>query len=132
MGSKTVEIWTAARLSDFYDKYSVLNREYLTHPIHMILSQKQKGFLRNFFYIFQIYFKFSTYSKKRSKSYLMYFPNYGLPKRGLDKYKKSIASEYPWTSNMLNLLKLCWNMDDGMFIIFYDHCERNWGRESHS
>ena len=25
-----------------YDKYSVLNREYLTHPIHMQLSQKQK------------------------------------------------------------------------------------------
>ena len=25
-----------------YDKYSVLKREYLTHPIHMQLSQKQK------------------------------------------------------------------------------------------
>ena len=25
-----------------YDKYSVLNRKYLTHPIHMRLSQKQK------------------------------------------------------------------------------------------
>ena len=25
-----------------YDKYSVLKREYLTHPIHMELSQKQK------------------------------------------------------------------------------------------
>ena len=27
-----------------YDKYSVLNREYLIHPIHMQLSQKQNTF----------------------------------------------------------------------------------------
>ena len=25
-----------------YDKNSVLNREYLTHPIHMLLSQKRE------------------------------------------------------------------------------------------
>ena len=31
-----------------YDKYFVLNREYLTHPIHMQLSQTQENFL-NFF-----------------------------------------------------------------------------------
>ena len=31
-----------------YDKYSVLNREYLTHPIHMILSHKQKIFSKFF------------------------------------------------------------------------------------
>ena len=34
-----------------YDKSSVLNREYLRHPIHMQLSQKQKMFL-NFFLLF--------------------------------------------------------------------------------
>ena len=27
-----------------YDKSSILNREYLTHPIHMQLSQKQETF----------------------------------------------------------------------------------------
>ena len=27
-----------------YDKYSVLNREYLMHPIHMQLSQKHQSF----------------------------------------------------------------------------------------
>ena len=27
-----------------YDKYSVLNRDYVTYPIHMQLSQKQKTF----------------------------------------------------------------------------------------
>ena len=31
-----------------YDKYSVLNRKYLTHLIHMQLSQKQKIFSKLF------------------------------------------------------------------------------------
>ena len=31
-----------------YDKYSVLNREYLKHPIDMQLSHKQKTFLQFF------------------------------------------------------------------------------------
>ena len=37
----------------------------------------------------------------------MYFPNYGLPKSRLYKYQKSIASEYPWTSNMVDRPKNC-------------------------
>ena len=36
-----------------YDKYSVLNPEYLTQPIHMLLSKKQKLF-SFFFFIFEI------------------------------------------------------------------------------
>ena len=36
-----------------YEASSVINREYLTHPIHMQLPQKQKTFC-NFFYIFEI------------------------------------------------------------------------------
>ena len=30
------------------DKYFVLNRQYLQHPVHMELSQKQKNFSRFF------------------------------------------------------------------------------------
>ena len=41
----------------------------------------------------------------------MYFRNYGLPKTRLDKYQKSIASEYPWTSNMVNAPKHCSNLN---------------------
>ena len=37
----------------------------------------------------------------------MYSGNYGLPKTWLDKYQKSTASEYPWTSNMANASKQC-------------------------
>ena len=41
-----------------YDKYSVLNTEYLTHPIHIQLSQKQKNVFSIFLWIFEIYIKF--------------------------------------------------------------------------
>ena len=57
----------------------------------------------------------------------MYIRNYGLPKTWLDKYQKSSATEYPWTSNMVKRLKNCINLNGGMFIIFIDHCEFNWG-----
>ena len=53
----------------------------------------------------------------------MCFRNYGLPKTFLDKYQKSTALEYPWTSNMVNRLKNIWNLNRGTFIIFIDH----WG-----
>ena len=36
-----------------YDKYCVLNAVYLTHPIHMQLSQKQKTLSQFFCTIFQ-------------------------------------------------------------------------------
>ena len=55
----------------------------------------------------------------------MYFPNYGLPKTLLDKYQKSIASEYPRASNMVKGPKHCCNLNGGTFMIFIDHCEGN-------
>ena len=48
--------------------------------------------------------------------------NYGLPKKQLDKYLKSAASHYPSTSNMVNALKHCSNIQGGTFTIFIDHC----------
>ena len=45
-------IWNVLRLFVYtltaYEKYSVLNREYLTQPIHMHLSIKRKDFLKFF------------------------------------------------------------------------------------
>ena len=40
------------------DKHYVLNRDNLTQPIQIILSQKQKTFSEFFFFIFKIYVKF--------------------------------------------------------------------------
>ena len=53
----------------------------------------------------------------------MYFRNYGLPKKQLDKYLKSAVSQYPLTSNVVNKLEHCSNMQGGTFTKFIDHCD---------
>ena len=55
----------------------------------------------------------------------MYFGNYGVCKRWLDKCVKNPVSEDPSTSNMVNGPKHCYNVDDGTCTIFIDHCENN-------
>ena len=55
----------------------------------------------------------------------MYFRNYRLRNRGLDKCLKNPAAEYPSTNNMVNGHKHCCNVDDGTFIIFIDHSQHN-------
>ena len=51
----------------------------------------------------------------------MYFENYGLAKKRLDKYLKSAVLEYPSTSNMGKALKHLSNYGGGTFIILIDH-----------
>ena len=53
----------------------------------------------------------------------MFFRNYGLPKPLLDKYQKTKAAEYPWTSNLVKGPKQCLNLNSGTFTIFIDHCK---------
>ena len=55
----------------------------------------------------------------------MYFRNYRLRKRWLDKSLKSRVSQYPLTSNMVKGPKHCSNLNRGAFAIFIDHCEGN-------
>ena len=62
----------------------------------------------------------------------MYLRNYGLPKTWLDKYQISTASQYRWTSNMVNRLKTFSNVNSGTFILFIDPCEGNCVKKSHS
>ena len=47
-----------------YDKSSVLNKEYLTHPIHIQLSEKQKTFSEFFSTFFKSTFNFEHIQKK--------------------------------------------------------------------
>ena len=47
----------------------------------------------------------------------MYFLNYGLAKRLLDKFLKSAVLQYPSTSNMLKAPKHISNYSGGTFII---------------
>ena len=46
------------------DKHYLLNRDNLTQPIQIQLSQKQKTFSDGFFSIFKIYINFETFAKK--------------------------------------------------------------------
>ena len=55
----------------------------------------------------------------------MYFRNYRLQKRWFDKCLKSLVSEYPWTSNMVNVLKQCFNLNDSTLTIFIDQYDDN-------
>ena len=51
----------------------------------------------------------------------MYFQNYGLPKIWLIQFLKSLISEDPSKSTILNAPKHCPNLKDSSFTIFIDH-----------
>ena len=59
----------------------------------------------------------------------MYFWTYGLRNTWLDKCLKSLFSEDPSTSNMVNGPKNSWNLNHSTFTIFIDYCEGNSGRK---
>ena len=53
----------------------------------------------------------------------MHFRNYRLQKAWFNNCLKSPLSEYPSTGNIANGLKHCWNVNDGTFTTFINHCE---------
>ena len=55
----------------------------------------------------------------------MYFWSYQLPKTFLDKYLKSVLSEDPLTTNMVDGLKNWSELNDSTFTIVVDSCESN-------
>ena len=107
------------------DKDSLLKRGNLLQLVKKQLSQKRKTFCPFFFSIFSICIHFWRFSKNRWPSELMYFWTYGLRKTRLDKCLKSLVSEDPSTSNMVNGPKLRWNLNDRTFTTFINPCERN-------
>ena len=60
----------------------------------------------------------------------MYFRNYGLRNKWLDKCLKTLDSEDPSTANMLNVPKSCFNLNSSTFTIFVDQRECNRGGKS--
>ena len=48
-----------------YDKYSVLNKQYLLHPTHMQLTQKQKSFTQFFSAVWKSRLNFEHIQKRR-------------------------------------------------------------------
>ena len=60
----------------------------------------------------------------------MYFRNYGLRNKCLDKYVETLHSEDPSTANMPNGPKNCFNLNSSIFTIFVDQRECNRGGKS--
>ena len=54
----------------------------------------------------------------------MYFRNYRLRNRWLDKFLKSPVTKNNLTGNLVNGSKHCFNVNDSVNVI--DHCEGNW------
>ena len=108
------------------EKYAVLNRDNLTIPIQMQLSQKKK---KTFSIFFAAYLKsrlnFEHFEKETTLIDFV-IPKVQTPKSRSDKCLKSPVSEDTSTSNMVNVPKDCWNLHDSTFIIFIDHCQVNW------
>ena len=106
-------------------KYSLLNRDNLTQPIQMQVSQIQKTF-SEFFFHFRNVVQILDILKRRWPSLLMYFRNYVLQKTWLDQCLKSPISEDPSKSNIVNATKHCWNLNDKNFTRFIDQYPGNW------
>ena len=108
------------------EKYPVLNRDNLTTPIQMDLSQKPKSFLSIFCFIFEISAKFWTLLKKTKMTVIAFvFPKLRTPKTWLDKCLKSPVWEDSSISKIINVPKHCWNLHHSTIIIITDHCQVN-------
>ena len=107
------------------EKYPVLNRDNLAIPIQMQLSQKQKTFSR----FFAAFLKFRLILNILSKNMTLIdfvMSKLRTPKSWSDKSLKSPVSADPSTSNIVNVLKLCWNLHQWTFILLFDHWNVNW------
>ena len=106
-------------------KHPVLNRDNLTIPIQMQLSQKQKTFSQFLAALLKSRLNFKYFEKKMTLLAFV-FRTLRTPKTRLDKCLKSPVSEDPLRSNMADVTKHCWNIHHSIFIIFIDHYQVNW------
>ena len=106
------------------EKYPVLNRDNLTIPIQMELSQKEKSFSEVSDSFLNSILNFKHFEQKMMLIAFI-FPNLPTPKTWLDKYLKGPVSEEVSTSNMTHVHKHCWNLHHSIVIIFIDHFKVN-------
>ena len=85
------------------EKYPVLNREYLTIPIQMELSQKQKTFSEFFAAFLKSYWNFERFEEKKMSFIAFVFSKLQTLKTWLDKCLKSPVLEDLFASNMVNV-----------------------------
>ena len=85
------------------EKYPVLNREYLTIPIQMELSQKQKTFSEFFAAFLKSYWNFERFEEKKMSFIAFVFSKLQTLKTWLDKCLKSPVLEDLFANNMVNV-----------------------------
>ena len=113
-----------------HEKCPALNRDNLTTPIQMMLSEEKKLFL-NFLPAFpKSKLSFEHFEKKKLTLIAFVFSKVRTPNTWLDKCLKSSVSENPSTSNMVNVHKHCLNLHRSTFIGFIDHWQGNCVRKS--
>ena len=96
----------------------------LTAPIQMQLSQIQKIFSEFFAGFPESTWNLKYFGKKRWVSEVICFWNYRLQKTGLLKCIESPISEHLQKLNMLKGRKHSLNLQDSIFVIFFDQAER--------
>ena len=107
------------------EKYPVLNRDNLTIPIQMQLSQKQKTFSQFFAAFLKSSLNFKHFEKKMTLIAFVFW-KLSTPKTWLAKCLKSPVSVDPLKSNMADLPKHCWNLHHSIFILFIEYWGVNW------
>ena len=102
------------------EKYPVLNRDNLTIPIQMQLSEKQKCFSQFFAAFFKFTLNFQHLEKKMTFIDFV-FPKLRTLEALLHKCLKNLVSEDGPSSKMTNVPRHCWNLHDSTFIRFIGH-----------
>ena len=107
------------------EEYPILNRDKLTIPIQLQLSEKEKTFSQFLAAFLKSRLIFQDLKKKLT---LLAFAllNVRTAKTWLDKYLKSPLSDDLSTSSMVNVPSYFWKLHHSTFIIFNDHCQVNW------
>ena len=107
------------------EKYPVFNRDNLTIPIQMQLSQKQNTFCQFFLPFLKSSLNFKYFKKKMTLIDFV-FSKIRTSKTYSYKFLKRNVSEDPSKSSMVNVPNHFWNLRHSTFIIFIDCCQVNW------
>ena len=107
------------------EKYPLFNRDNLTIPIQMQLSEKQKTFSRFLAAFLKSRLNFKHFETKMTLIVFVFLKLW-TPKTWLDKCLKSPVLEDPSTSNMEDLPKHFWNLHQSTLTIFLDNCQVSW------
>ena len=110
------------------ENFPVPNRENLTIPIQMQLSQKQKTSFNFWMHFWNLDSILNILEKKMTLKAFV-FPKLRTLKTWLDKCLKLPVSEDPSRSNMVNVPKHGLNLYHIVFLKFIDHCQDNWVRK---